>query len=97
MTADDWTPKPELVEHGWPAFHFNGNQAWGWIKSRADWEWLLACHVRGWHEPKEAILPRVLSAKCIRASDDPRDFGLYGEYTGPVSLAQFFWTHGVTP
>jgi len=62
----------------WQSFYFEGNQAWGWIKSEEDWE-----RIKKAYEDSDINL--------FNARNNPNRyeaFGLYYEYTGDTTLGE---------
>jgi hypothetical protein len=67
----------------WPIFYFNGNQIFIEVHCPEDWQQVVNAY--------KGNLRLLLDARMI---DDPirgamPDFGLYHEYTGPVTLGQW--------
>jgi len=67
----------------WKAFWFEGNLAWGHIKSREDWERIK-------HAYKDSSID-LLDAKIsmYKRRITPQSFGFYSEHKGNETLRDF--------
>jgi hypothetical protein len=65
----------------WVPFYFEGNQAWGWIKTKEDWQ-----RIKKAYADDSTILG---SAKRNDRNKDRPSFGFYAEYRGTETLKEF--------
>ena len=73
----------------WPRFWFEGNQHFGWVESRADWQTVVEKYAG--HSTEEELLTRCLEDED---SDDAK-FGFTSECKGPATLGEFLLGYGI--
>jgi len=79
-----------------PVFWFEGNQAWGEVRSPEDVDALVQTHVRAWGEDRRFVIKRLMQARINdNSSHEVPDFGFYAEHRGHETLGAYLERHGI--
>lgn len=80
----------------WKPFYFDGNSYFGHIKSPEDWQKVLAAYVDQLQWNPDFLKTRVRVNPATLRGKRVISFGLYSEYTGPLTLGAWAAQNGMS-
>ena len=88
-----------MMMNNFVPFYFESNAFWGLVKTQQDWENMKKLFYKDYTLLGYKILLSIYDAKLQeeRLYDDKfQKFGFYSEYSGEVTLKDFFLTNNMT-
>ena len=76
-------------------FYFESNSCWGFVKDYDDWVKMCEIFTQYYIDPQQIYNARVNEHRNSVGSNDYEAFGFYNEYSGDVTLKEFFIEHNM--